>query len=170
MFFFSLYLFRLEFQCLSPLYLVSSLAALFLSISNILFWVVYHGSWSFTLNDFSYLKPFRWKVWLLLYIFNFLVHCVYSVDDIFNQARSSAVPPEDLQKSATPKSCTGTAIPLFGNAESSAAQPPPTITHTITFWRNGFSVDNGPLRRLDDPRNASFIEVNWDISFRNFLS
>lgn len=31
------------------------------------------------------------------------------------------------------------------------------IRHTITFWSNGFSVDDGPLRALDDPANAAFL-------------
>lgn len=81
-----------------------------------------------------------------------------NVDDFFNQARQSAVdaPPEHSQKSS---SFSGTARLLSGETVHSAAPPPEVITHTITFWRNGFSVDNGPLRRLDDPRNASFLEV-----------
>ncbi|PWA41177.1 serine/threonine protein phosphatase 2A 55 kDa regulatory subunit B prime gamma [Artemisia annua] len=31
--------------------------------------------------------------------------------------------------------------------------------HTITFWTNGFTVNDGPLRRLDDPQNAYFLEI-----------
>jgi UBX domain-containing protein 1 len=31
------------------------------------------------------------------------------------------------------------------------------IRHTITFWRNGFSVDDGPLRRVDDDANKAFL-------------
>lgn len=81
-----------------------------------------------------------------------------SVDDLFNQARQSAidVPPEDSQKS---KSFTGTARLLSGETVQSGPSHPGVVTHTITFWRNGFSVDDGPLRRLDDPQNASFLEV-----------
>lgn len=82
-----------------------------------------------------------------------------SVDDFFNQARQSAVdvPPEYPQKS---KSFTGTARLLSGETVQSAPSQPEVVTHTITFWRNGFSVDDGPLRRLDDPQNAPFLEVN----------
>lgn len=36
--------------------------------------------------------------------------------------------------------------------------PPESVTHTITFWTNGFTIDDGPLRRFDDPENASFLE------------
>lgn len=31
------------------------------------------------------------------------------------------------------------------------------IRHTITFWSNGFSIDDGPLRALDDEANAAFL-------------
>lgn len=81
-----------------------------------------------------------------------------SVDDFFNQARQSTVdaPPEHPQKSTN---FTGTARLLSGETVHAAASPPEVVTHTITFWRNGFSVDDGPLRRLDDPQNASFLQV-----------
>ncbi|KAI9095382.1 hypothetical protein K1719_026416 [Acacia pycnantha] len=80
-----------------------------------------------------------------------------SVDDFLNRARQSAVdaPPEHHQRST---SFTGTARLLSGETVHSAAPPPEVVTHTITFWRNGFSVGDGPLRRLDDPQNASFLE------------
>ena len=29
--------------------------------------------------------------------------------------------------------------------------------HTITFWQNGFTLDDGPLRTADDPANAAFL-------------
>ncbi|XP_027331171.1 plant UBX domain-containing protein 4-like [Abrus precatorius] len=83
-----------------------------------------------------------------------------SVDDIFDQARQSAVdvPPENPQNSSRSRSFTGTGRLLSGETLPSAPQPIEEITHTITFWRNGFSVNDGPLRRLDDPRNAPFLE------------
>lgn len=34
------------------------------------------------------------------------------------------------------------------------------VFHTITFWRNGFTVNDGTLRRLDDPANESFLDVS----------
>eukprot|EP00245_Coleochaete_scutata_P001026 TRINITY_DN11252_c0_g1_i1.p1 TRINITY_DN11252_c0_g1~~TRINITY_DN11252_c0_g1_i1.p1 ORF type:complete len:413 (+),score=76.96 TRINITY_DN11252_c0_g1_i1:66-1304(+) len=35
---------------------------------------------------------------------------------------------------------------------------PPAVTHTITFWRNGFIVGDGPLRHFEDPENRPFLE------------
>jgi len=31
------------------------------------------------------------------------------------------------------------------------------LTMIITFWRQGFSIDDGPLRRFDDPANEQFL-------------
>ncbi len=28
----------------------------------------------------------------------------------------------------------------------------------INFWEDGFSIDDGPLRKLEDPANASFLK------------
>ncbi|KAI4384951.1 hypothetical protein MLD38_003034 [Melastoma candidum] len=36
--------------------------------------------------------------------------------------------------------------------------PHETVSHTLTFWRNGFTVDDGPLRRIEDPANAPFLQ------------
>ncbi|CAI9090201.1 OLC1v1024927C1 [Oldenlandia corymbosa var. corymbosa] len=37
-------------------------------------------------------------------------------------------------------------------------QKPEVVTHNIILWKNGFTVDEGPFRGLDDPENASFLE------------
>ncbi|XP_008658234.1 plant UBX domain-containing protein 5-like isoform X1 [Zea mays] len=42
--------------------------------------------------------------------------------------------------------------------ERNASQPPEEITHNIHFWRNGFTVNDGPLRSFDDPANAPFLK------------
>lgn len=34
---------------------------------------------------------------------------------------------------------------------------PPAVRH-LTFWRDGFSVEDGPLMRYDDPNNAKILE------------
>eukprot|EP00168_Porphyra_purpurea_P021169 TRINITY_DN929_c0_g1_i3.p3 TRINITY_DN929_c0_g1~~TRINITY_DN929_c0_g1_i3.p3 ORF type:complete len:189 (+),score=74.77 TRINITY_DN929_c0_g1_i3:334-900(+) len=31
------------------------------------------------------------------------------------------------------------------------------VTRTLTFFRDGFTVDEGPLRRFDDPANVAFL-------------
>ncbi|XP_031276311.1 plant UBX domain-containing protein 4-like [Pistacia vera] len=85
------------------------------------------------------------------------------VDTIFNQARHSAVEPplDHHQPSSSSKAFSGTARLLTGETVPSApSQPsqPEEVVHNITFWRNGFTVDDGPLRRMDDPANASFLE------------
>ncbi len=33
-----------------------------------------------------------------------------------------------------------------------------SFSHTITMYHSGFTVGDGPYRRLDDPVNASFLE------------
>ncbi|KAK6142433.1 hypothetical protein DH2020_022781 [Rehmannia glutinosa] len=63
------------------------------------------------------------------------------VDAIFNQARQAGAveaSSEHLLPSSSSRSFAGTARLLSG--------------------RNGFTVDDGPLRRLDDRQNASFLE------------
>lgn len=83
------------------------------------------------------------------------------VDAIFNRTRQRAVeePADHLRPSSSSKSFTGTARLLSGGTVSSRPEPPEVVNHTIIFWRNGFCVDDGPLRRFDDPANASFLEV-----------
>ncbi|CAN4109903.1 unnamed protein product [Withania somnifera] len=79
------------------------------------------------------------------------------VDSIFNQARQHAST-EGPPASSGSRSFTGTARRLTGETVSAAPQPPESVTHTITFWTNGFTIDDGPLRRFDDPENAPFLE------------
>jgi len=44
---------------------------------------------------------------------------------------------------------------LFGQAEKGGSEERPS--RTITMYRDGFQVDDGPYRRLDDPANAEFL-------------
>ncbi|KAL2900685.1 Plant UBX domain-containing protein 4 [Bienertia sinuspersici] len=85
------------------------------------------------------------------------------VEAIFEQARRAGAiegPVDVHQPSSSSRSFTGTARLLSGEMVSSLPQEqaPETVTHTITFWRNGFTVDDGPLRRFDAEENASFLE------------
>ncbi|KAE8659775.1 Plant UBX domain-containing protein 5 [Hibiscus syriacus] len=67
-------------------------------------------------------------------------------------------PPEHPHPSSSSTSFTGTGRLLSGETVPSAPQHPDSVIHNIVFWTNGFSVDAGPLRRLDDPENAPFLE------------
>ncbi|KAL8506793.1 hypothetical protein ACS0TY_017621 [Phlomoides rotata] len=88
------------------------------------------------------------------------------VDAIFNQARQSGgveASTEHHVPSSSSRRFAGTGRLLSGEVSSTPTptptpQQPEVVNHNITFWRNGFTVDDGPLRRLDDPANASFLE------------
>ncbi|KAK6123921.1 hypothetical protein DH2020_042340 [Rehmannia glutinosa] len=83
------------------------------------------------------------------------------VDAIFDQARQLGAvrgPLENLQPSASSRSFTGTGRTLAGETVPTSPQQPESIVHNIVFWRNGFTVNDGPLRSLDDPENAPFLE------------
>eukprot|EP00549_Striatella_unipunctata_P009551 CAMPEP_0118694226 /NCGR_PEP_ID=MMETSP0800-20121206/12380_1 /TAXON_ID=210618 ORGANISM="Striatella unipunctata, Strain CCMP2910" /NCGR_SAMPLE_ID=MMETSP0800 /ASSEMBLY_ACC=CAM_ASM_000638 /LENGTH=255 /DNA_ID=CAMNT_0006592617 /DNA_START=22 /DNA_END=789 /DNA_ORIENTATION=- len=47
---------------------------------------------------------------------------------------------------------------IFGMAEASTGSEAPP-RRTITMYREGFVVDDGPYRRLDDPNNAEFLRA-----------
>ncbi|KEH36936.1 putative SEP domain-containing protein [Medicago truncatula] len=85
------------------------------------------------------------------------------VDAIFNQARQLGAverPLDQLQEPPRSTSFTGTGRLLSGDTVPTASnsQQPESVVHNIVFWSNGFTVNDGPLRRLDDPANASFLE------------
>ncbi|KAI3493338.1 hypothetical protein L1887_41927 [Cichorium endivia] len=85
------------------------------------------------------------------------------VESLFNQARQAGAEEgtlEQLRPSSSSRSFSGRGRLLSGETTSATPQQsePDVHTHTITFWTNGFTVNDGPLRRLDDPQNASFIE------------
>ncbi|KAI3769633.1 hypothetical protein L6452_00742 [Arctium lappa] len=88
---------------------------------------------------------------------------VNDVESLFNQARRAGAEEgtlDQLQPSSSSRSFAGRGRLLSGETTSAPPQQsePDVHTHTITFWTNGFTVDDGPLRRLDDPQNASFLE------------
>lgn len=83
------------------------------------------------------------------------------VDAIFNQARQLGAverPLDQLQEPPRSTSFTGTGRLLSGETVQSTSQQPEAVVHNIVFWSNGFTVNDGPLRRLDDPANAAFLE------------
>jgi UBX domain-containing protein 1 len=49
---------------------------------------------------------------------------------------------------------------VFDSAREHGAEgPPEAVPRVVYFWDNGFSVDDGPLRSLEDPANRSFVEA-----------
>ncbi len=98
------------------------------------------------------------------------------VDALFNRVRQSGSAREGpLEPSpAAPSNrgaFSGTARTLAGEPRqqeqaagatpvTGTPQAPQPVLHIITFWRNGFTVGDGPLRRLDDPANAPFLDVS----------
>lgn len=87
---------------------------------------------------------------------------VNDVESLFNQARRAGAEEgtlDQLQPSSSSRSFAGRGRLLSGETAPTQQSEPDVHTHTITFWTNGFTVDDGPLRRLDDPQNASFLEV-----------
>lgn len=85
------------------------------------------------------------------------------VDSLFNQARQMGAvegPIDHARSSSSSSSFTGTGRLLTGETVRSAPDQPENIVHNIVFWSNGFTVNDGPLRRLDDPENATFLEVS----------
>lgn len=85
------------------------------------------------------------------------------VDAIFEQARQRGAGqgPFEPQQSSSSRNFIGTGRLLSGESVPSAPAPqqPENVVHNICFWRNGFTVNDGPLRRFDDPENAAFLEV-----------
>ncbi|KAI3997070.1 hypothetical protein MKX01_032721 [Papaver californicum] len=88
------------------------------------------------------------------------------VDSIFDQARQLGAmegSTEHLQPtSSSSRSFTGTGRLLSGEPlapeSNPTPQPPEATNHNIVFYNNGFTVNDGPFRRLDDPENAPFLE------------
>ncbi|XP_078437818.1 plant UBX domain-containing protein 4-like [Wolffia australiana] len=82
------------------------------------------------------------------------------VESIFEQARQmgAAQGPSEYQPSSGSGSFTGTGRLLSGESVQVSPQPPERVLHEVIFWADGFTVDDGPLRRFDDPGNAAFLE------------
>lgn len=86
---------------------------------------------------------------------------------ILERARKNLARPEDPEASSRPPptNFTGTARTLGGDDTPSEVIPgstPPTrlappVERILHFWTDGFSVDDGPLYRNDDPANAEIL-------------
>lgn len=49
--------------------------------------------------------------------------------------------------------------PAGPHAPSRTAEELPVVTRTLHLWRDGFSIEDGPLRRYDDPEHAMDLQM-----------
>eukprot|EP00842_Homolaphlyctis_polyrhiza_P004011 jgi/Hompol1/4610/HPOL_000575-RA len=104
------------------------------------------------------------------------------VNDILGKAAKAGPPPEEFQKKEKKPTFFGGSGYRLGSGDepvanqsqqpapsasgSSAAQmqnAPPVplepVERHLTFWRNGFSIDDGPLLKYEDPANQEFLKA-----------
>lgn len=95
------------------------------------------------------------------------------IDQIFQRAKEQAEQPDDrpsanqLPDEVPRRQFTGTGFKLGGedapseqiiDPNANIPQRPAKVSREITFWRQGFTVSDGPLHRYDDPENASVLQ------------
>ncbi|CAH9105750.1 unnamed protein product [Cuscuta epithymum] len=84
------------------------------------------------------------------------------VDAIFNKVRQLGATQGSLENvlpSSSSTRFTGTGRTLTGeSSQPNAPQAPESVLHHIVFWRNGFTINGGPLRRFDDPENEIILQ------------
>jgi len=77
-------------------------------------------------------------------------------------------PSDDDAAAPRPSHFSGAARTLGGedavsqvieDPNANVPQPMPRVERTLHFWNDGFSVDDGPLYRNDDPANAGYLEL-----------
>ncbi|KAG9068515.1 hypothetical protein KI688_010788 [Linnemannia hyalina] len=101
------------------------------------------------------------------------------IEDILKKAaKGGQAREEEPQQPAAKKSYfTGSGNRLGSEGETSSSAPTPvpapttpvratpspevleTVTRSITFWRNGYSLDDGPLMSYTDPANREFLDA-----------
>ncbi|KAF9130267.1 hypothetical protein BGW39_003277 [Mortierella sp. 14UC] len=97
------------------------------------------------------------------------------IEDILKKAaKGGQAREEEPQQPAAKKSYfTGSGNRLGSEGETSSSAPAPvapvrstpspevleTVTRSITFWRNGYSLDDGPLMSYTDPANREFLDA-----------
>ena len=88
------------------------------------------------------------------------------VKDILSKAVQGTPPPsEDSKKKAKqPFKGRGNRLGAENEVVSDSKQEEEEEEHEIvernlTFWRNGFSIDDGPLLKYDDPQNEEFLKA-----------
>lgn len=85
-------------------------------------------------------------------------------ESLFNQARQAGAEEgtlDQFQPSSSSRNLLEEEDYCLESGETPPAVPQQTEvnSNTITFWTIGFTVNDGPFRRLDDPQNSSFLEV-----------
>ncbi|KAG0351067.1 hypothetical protein BC939DRAFT_482217 [Gamsiella multidivaricata] len=97
------------------------------------------------------------------------------VEDILKKAAKGGQRHEEEAEQPTPKKSffTGAGNRLGNEAESSTSVAQPqvpvrltpspevleTVTRNLTFWRNGYSLEDGPLMSYTDPANREFLDA-----------
>ncbi|KAF9306926.1 hypothetical protein BGZ74_002017 [Mortierella antarctica] len=98
------------------------------------------------------------------------------VEDILKKAAKGGQAPEEAPQPQPKKSYfTGSGNRLGSEGESSSSSAPvapqtptrstptpealETVTRHLTFWRNGYSLDDGPLMSYTDPANREFLDA-----------
>jgi len=74
-----------------------------------------------------------------------------------NEMGAQSVDEWQSQQPSGTQSFTGSGNTLSDQSIQGAPAPQKPMEHTITFWQNGFSVDDGPLRTRDDPESEAFL-------------
>ncbi|RFU30745.1 hypothetical protein B7463_g5612, partial [Scytalidium lignicola] len=90
------------------------------------------------------------------------------VDDILKKARANTPRQGTQAPAAAPTRFRGSGQTLGGDdapsqiipsATPSVPDSGPTQTRVLHLWEDGFSVEDGPLHRFDDPRNAADLQM-----------
>lgn len=95
------------------------------------------------------------------------------VKDILKKARANAQRPggESSASAAPPSRFRGGGVTLGGDDAPSrripdphpqAPEPGPTQTRILHLWEDGFSIEDGPLRRFSDPQHAADLAMIRD--------
>ncbi|KAL6899306.1 hypothetical protein ACP4OV_005964 [Aristida adscensionis] len=81
-----------------------------------------------------------------------------NVDSIFEQARQiSAL--QSLPPAVLPGQSSQLQSPVgAGGQTSGVPRQPQNVHHSVRFWNNGFTIDDGPLRSFDDPQSPEFLQ------------